>query len=61
MGANAKLTRDTGTSFDFRSEAGASLNHNRITRNLGGYLWFKLRRFDCESFTSDMPVYSSVK
>lgn len=43
--------------FDFRSEeAGATLNHNRITRNFGGLLWQHLRGKTCESFTSDMAV-----
>lgn len=44
--------------LDFRSEeeAGATLSHNRITRNLGGLLWQHLRGKTCESFTSDMAV-----
>jgi Uma2 family endonuclease len=49
------------TKFDFRSEAGATLNHNQIARNLCGYFWMKLRNYECESFMSDMPVYSDTK
>ena len=48
--------------FDFRNEAGASLDHNRITRNLNWLFWnFFKENGDCESFTSDLPVFSEAK
>lgn len=36
--------------------AGASLSHNRITRNLSALLWSALRVQPCEPLTSDMLV-----
>ena len=48
--------------FDFRNEAGASLDHNRITRNLSWLLWQFLKdNGNFESFTSDLPVFSAAK
>jgi len=45
-----------------RLEAGASLNHNRITRNVGGLFWQVFKDSNCcEVFTSDMAVRSEVK
>lgn len=49
--------------FDFRleEEAGASLAHNQINRNLLGIFWLRLKDSCCEPFASDMPVFSAAK
>lgn len=50
--------------FNFKcEEAGASLKHNQITRNVSGLFWqyFRNQKCGCEPFTSDMPIYSCTK
>ncbi|MBU0499292.1 MAG: Uma2 family endonuclease [Gammaproteobacteria bacterium] len=41
--------------------AGASLNHNRITRNLSALLWNALQGQPCEPLTNDMLVKTAAE
>ena len=41
--------------------AGAEFNHNRITENLSGELYVRLKRTSCKSFSSALRIHIPTK